>query len=242
MILLTNGCSWTFGGSLGLDSKEHTEQRLKSVWPYHLGKLMNADEVVQLAIGCGSNQRIVRTTFEWLLAQSKERLADTVAIIQWTEPARYEYYDPVDYDDILENIPDRWARVKVGVCLQSDHTPDGYKFAYDRSQRRFETTSHQEDMYRIVTEMSALAKIFETFGVTYYYWNHTNQVYMFPQEVKDFYINNFPWVDDPTHPWNPETDTSGWVYGRISPIDSHPNLQGHIDLANIIYEQIKAKH
>jgi hypothetical protein len=64
MILLTNGCSWTYGGSLGLDEIEKQEQRLQSTWPHHLGQLLNVSENVQLAVGCGSNQRIVRTTFD----------------------------------------------------------------------------------------------------------------------------------------------------------------------------------
>jgi hypothetical protein len=241
MILLTNGCSWTYGGSLRLDEPEQTEQRLQSVWPHHLGKLLQADEVVQLAIGCGSNQRTVRTTFEWLVSQSTDRLANTVAVIQWTEPTRYEYYEPIDYNNSLENIPERWARVKVDVCLQTDHSPDGYKFAFERSQRRFETMSHQEDMYRMVSEVTALGKMFETFGVKYYYWNHASRAFMFPQNIKDFYINNFPWIDDPINTYNYNTDTVGWIYDRISATDGHPSFQGHRDLADIIYEQIKAR-
>ena len=241
MILLTNGCSWTYGGGLELDHEEQTEQRLKSVWPYHLGKLLNADEVVQLAAGCGSNQRVVRTTFEWLLQQTPERLKNTTAIIQWTEPSRYEYYEPVDYHNSLENIPERWAKVNVNVCLQSDHSPDGYKFAFDRSQRRFETNSRQEDMYRIVSEVTALGKMFETFGIEYYYWNHANQAYMFPQSIKDFYADNFSWIDNPREIPNTEGNILGWKYSRISATDGHPSFQGHQELANIIYEKIKAK-
>lgn len=240
MILLTNGCSFTYGGSLGLDQPEQTEQRLKSVWPYHLGKLLNADEVVQLAMGCGSNQRIVRTTLEWMVAQSPERLRDTVAVIQWTEPSRYEYYDPIDYDNSLENIPDRWARVNINICLQSDRTPNGYKEAFERSQRRFETNSFQENMYRLVSEVTALGKMFETFGVEYYYWNQASQAFMFPHLIKQFYIENFSWIDDPST-MAVHDGSVGWKYERISETDLHPNFQGHRELADIIYEQIKAR-
>lgn len=239
MILLTNGCSWTYGGSLNLDQTEDTAQRLKSVWPYHLGELLNANEVVQLATGCGSNQRIVRTTFEWMLQQTPDRLRDTLAVIQWTEPSRYEYYEPVDYHNSLENIPERWARVNVNVCLQYTSSPEIYKEAFERSQKRFETNSRQEDMYRIVSEVTALGKMFETFGVKYYYWNHANQAFMFPQPIKEFYCNNFSWLDDPRVF---QTEEVGWKYSRISPIDAHPNFQGHRELADIIYKEIKAKH
>jgi hypothetical protein len=241
MILLTNGCSWTYGGGLNLDKPENTEERLTKVWPYHLGKLLQTNEVVQLAEGCGSNQRTVRTTFEWLLKQTPERLKETVAVIQWTCPDRYEYYEPIDYHNSLENIPERWARIKVDVCLQSDHSPDGYKFAFERSQRRFEISSYQESMYETVNRISALSLMFKTFGVEHFYWNHSNRAYMYPEDIKNYYCNNFPWIDEPgTTPGVFEQRDNIWNYDLI-PTDGHPSFQGHRELADIIYEKIKAK-
>jgi len=63
MILLVNGCSFTWGG--GLD-KQGDQVRETSVWSHHLGALMNAEKVVNLAAGCGSNQRIFRTTVDYI--------------------------------------------------------------------------------------------------------------------------------------------------------------------------------
>ena len=239
MILLTNGCSWTYGGGLNLDKPQDKEERLSKVWPHHLGKLLQANEVVQLAEGCGSNQRTVRTTFEWMLNQTPERLKETVAVIQWTEPSRYEYYEPIDYHNSLENIPDRWARVNVNVCLQTDETPNGYKEAFERSQRRFETNSFQENMYRLVSEVTALGKMFETFGVEYYYWSQATQAFMFPHLIKAFYINNFAWLDDQSEAFQTNPSIL-WKYDRI-PNDGHPSFQGQRELADIIYEKIKAR-
>jgi hypothetical protein len=67
--LFTNGCSWTWGGSLE-EYWETEEDRLKLVWPHHLGNLLRADNVVNLSLSCGSNQRIVRTTLNWLLSKT----------------------------------------------------------------------------------------------------------------------------------------------------------------------------
>jgi len=78
--LLVNGCSWTYGGGLDRPSrknqfnfpydpgtKEHMEHiHGKIVWSAHVKKLMNFDRCVNLAEGCGSNQRICRTTFDWV--------------------------------------------------------------------------------------------------------------------------------------------------------------------------------
>ena len=57
MILLTNGCSWTYGG--GLDAHYPTREELDQVtWPKHLADLLGADEFYNLAAGCGSNQHV----------------------------------------------------------------------------------------------------------------------------------------------------------------------------------------
>ena len=242
MILLTNGCSWTYGGSLGLDEIEKQEQRLQSTWPHHLGQLLNVSENVQLAAGCGSNQRIVRTTFDWLLEQSPERLKDTVAVIQWTEPTRYEYYEPINYNDSLENISNRWARAKVDVVVRVEqrlvNQEDDYT-AFERSQRRLETVSHQESMYEMVDRISALGSMFKLFGVRYFYWNQTNHAYQYPERIKDYYCNNFPWLDIPQLHFSDMDNGDRWIYDRVSKIDPHPSFLGHKHLADVIYSRIK---
>ena len=92
--LFTNGCSWTYGG--GLDNPPTTEH-IKNlhdnvVWPAHLKRKMNFDQCINLASGCGSNQRICRTTFDWLAKQDEETLKNTTAVIQWSQVTRFEYY------------------------------------------------------------------------------------------------------------------------------------------------------
>ena len=87
--IFANGCSWTWGGAL--DYNDH-DRFQKITWPAHLKKLFRYENVVNKAMGCGSNQRIVRTTFDWVTSQPKEILENTIAVIQWSDPFRYEYY------------------------------------------------------------------------------------------------------------------------------------------------------
>ena len=76
-------------------TKEHLEyMHNEIVWPAHVKKLMNFDKCVNLAEGCGSNQRICRTTFDWVNRQDEETLKNTTVIIQWSCEDRYEYYVP----------------------------------------------------------------------------------------------------------------------------------------------------
>ena len=114
-ILLTNGCSFTWGH--GLDTQD---ERDITTWPYFLGKKINASKTVNLSHGNGSNNRIFRTTLNWLSKQSQEDLDNTIAIIQFSEAARNEFYYPMDEHDPTENFKDRWIRYKPGLMNGDD--------------------------------------------------------------------------------------------------------------------------
>ena len=88
---------------------EDHDLRQTMVWPWFLKNHLNMENCVNDALGCGSNQRIVRTTLEWLQSQTPDTLNDTLAIIQLTETSRYEYFEP-DYE--------QWSLCKVEVCMQ----------------------------------------------------------------------------------------------------------------------------
>ena len=83
MILFTNGCSWTYGGGLGLDHKPK-EERLVKVWPHHLGMMLGSDETINLSYGGGSNSRILRTTFDWIQEQTPDFISKAAIFIPVT--------------------------------------------------------------------------------------------------------------------------------------------------------------
>lgn len=226
MILLTNGCSWTWGGSLGLDGDKNDKIRQQLVWPHHLGKLLNTDETIQLALGCGSNQRILRTTLDWILNQTPEKLSQTVAVIQWTELSRFEYYNPNDPTEYYENYPERWARAKID-CIMDAFEPDVEK-SLKRVNSRLETYTEIEGLYRNIFECSALHDIFTRFNIKYYYWRYGNYYPKAPAHLTNF-LESYNWFKD----------SHAWEYGRISDQDRHPSFSGHKDIANIIYNKIK---
>ena len=226
MILFTNGCSWTYGGGLNLDAVTQEKERLASTWPTHLGKLLGASEVVNLAEGCGSNDRILRTTFEWLNKQSPERLKETLAIIQWTEASRYEYYCAETQE---------WARCKIGVCLQSE---EDESVALARSERRFETFTDEEGMYRLMNAHASMESILRHFGVKYYYWSLCGVSTMSGSYVEGFLSESYNWVKDTYH----ESVCMGWGYEVVGNslwgYDLHPSFTGHKQIAQTIYDAI----
>lgn len=226
MILFANGCSWTYGGGLNLDDDEQTEERLKSVWPAHLGRMLGVHpgDVINLAMGCSSNQRIVRTTYHYMNNTSKNNIENTMFIIQLTEPSRFEYYEP------LEN---HWARAKIDAVIQKT---EEYSFAIDRVNRRLETYTEEEGMYALLSSVMTLTKLFELYNVkNYFFWGlSSNRI-----------VNNDLLIKNDDH-WvcseNRRKGESAWTYDIVGMtpegLDKHPSKVGHRRVAEIIYDKI----
>ncbi len=254
-ILFTNGCSFTWGGALepwfrfvdgkplgdiiGYDAtnfvlpdgslgKEDVAVREQLVWPHHLGNLLGCHDVVNLGMGCGSNQRIIRTTLDWLTAQDRDTLNRTKAVIQLTEPSRYEYYDQ-------EN--DFWTLCKVDVCQQRGEDQD---IADSRNMSRLSTFTTTEGIYKFITDCMTINQIMTAFDVEYHMWSmeqpFTNNDLMIYKELLD---RSCSWI-------NQTLDMS--VCGSLGSLRApdgkipcapssscHPSVEGHEMLAEILY-------
>jgi hypothetical protein len=233
MTLLTNGCSWTWGIGLDAYGPEYYEQsiRERTTWPGQLASLMNASNVINLSIGCGSNQRIVRTTIDWILAQNRKDMSDVTAVIQWTHKSRYEYYYPDDVTNIEENLQHRWVRCNVGsVVVDCDINE---KMANKYNNDRMRTYTDIEGAYSFLTQCETLVSLFNRHSIKYYFWNNIPDHIMTPNSLRDFMLKNYRWlnVDDAGMP-------IFWDYERIFTGDQHPSPYGHSQLAKAIYQSI----
>lgn len=250
MILYTNGCSWTATGSLDhlFTDKEgiiDQDKRLAIAWPHHLGKLLNADKVYNLATGCGSNQRIVRKTYNWLRSIESDQLDDVVAVIQVTEWSRFEMYYPTVEPNQWKEYPGDWVNVKQGVISPDIYEKhlfsyrDTFDDIYNISQEKLLSTYPIEDFYRTISNLYALKGLFESYNIKkFYIWHQGNCWHHWPKEHLDMLYRNFN-VLDKHYDWN-EWDRSGesWQYERISKEDGHPTVEGNKQLADIIYKQM----
>lgn len=227
MILLANGCSWTFGG--GLDSHNPPREELDQLtWPKHLADLMNADKFYNLSDGCGSNQRIFRTTLNWIMSQPKEVLENTVAVIQWTEESRYEYYVPNDFNNRYENLDTQWVKVKTGNL-----TPGQFMDLYDLSQERIKYhNSEIQNIYTYISHCEAMANLLTKHGIKYYFWDFTEAPIYMPSPYKEYVLNNFNWLQ-----YKGDYNWDYWEYERLYN-DPHPSVEGHKQIAQIIYDLI----
>lgn len=251
MILYTNGCSWTWGGSLDEHFLDKTpekpirgvlnnERRLSLMWPHHLGKILNADKTVNLADGCGSNQRIMRTTYRWLLEQSPEDLKQTVPVIQFTEWARLEIYDgdKTGYQDELG----KWIKCKIDV-INNESGYDGisdYDGIRKKIQERILDTGDIEDYYRTVSYLYALKGMFNSFGINeFYIWHLSHLWWTWPEHYRNRLYKDFNVLDAFNN--SEEASQQNWKYERVSKEDYHPGILGHKQLAEIIYDRMKEK-
>ena len=229
MILLANGCSWTYGGGLGLDQPDRRTELDQLTWPKHLSDLMGADRFVNLAQGCGSNQYIFRSTLAWLLTQTEKTLRDTVAVIQWTEGSRYEYYVPTSFNVPYENLNDNWVKVKFGVQLPRD---SNFRLSQDRLKYHH---SDIQDLYMFISWCESLSSLLNRFGIKYYFWAKDKGCIptSVPQPYQDYMLSNYTWASYKDNIWQ------HWEYERVSEEDSHPGLTGHKQLAQYFYEVIQ---
>jgi hypothetical protein len=252
MILYTNGCSWTAGG--GLDdlfiyphnNELDEDKRLSLLWPKHLGDLLGAKEVYNLSNGCGSNQRIVRKTYNWLLNKTKEELKETVAVIQFTEWSRFEIYDPKVPANGWDDHPDDWVNCKIDViCHDIQYRNTRYRTnerhdeILNEAKHRILQTHELEDFYRTITYLYALQGLFYSFGVKdFYVWHQSHLWHQWPESHRNSFYENFKVLDRIDDPKLYHAEPF-WKYERVSATDQHPGVEGNKQLANHIYQAMK---
>ena len=255
--LFVNGCSWTYGG--GLDepgTKENiTNLHNNVVWSAHVRDLLKFDTCVNLAEGCGSNQRICRTTFDWVNQQDEEILKNTTVIIQWSHEDRYEYYVPTE-----EEKSDFQKRYQVTPALEEDINPKIKNANYSLFKISPQATKgfagspglqlhrdgHHWAVYTQIEAVSATDNVLMVISqcqATQIQLIHCLQldadsdVLTATTEIQDYIYNNFPMLEDD------DNRCHHWQYDRIGgdPFDSHPNDMGHLQLANYIIDAIAKK-
>lgn len=250
--LLTNGCSWTYGG--GLDHPGTTEH-IKNlhdnvVWPAHLKKKMNFDQCINLSIGCGSNQRICRTTFDWLAKQDKETLKNTTVVIQWTQVIRFEYYvspkggsdlqvEPAFVQDLHPNvintthlnpeqIPDEMKNPLTSDrwAKVNPHTLVSYYEDHNSEEvqndafSRYRTLTHQEGIYNWLTQLGFMHDLLNHYEIEHYFWQFHEYAMGYDQHIQDYIYMKFPFLEGN---FFGEERKHSWKYQRIADIDPSSN-------------------
>jgi hypothetical protein len=125
----SNGCSYTEG--CGLDNPE------KERYSKFLADKFGAEDINQ-SEGGGSNQRIFRTTFDWI-SKNRDKLKDTLFVIQLSYPVRNEIWVNRTWQDDYGNSS-HWFGAQFGH--------DGYT-AWETHQRDTSVDKDEINFYYV---------------------------------------------------------------------------------------------
>lgn len=227
-----------------IDSLRNDDKRLRMLWPYKLMNMMGMSEHINLSQGCGSNQRMIRTTLEWIMEQDRSTLDRTIAIIQLTEPSRYEYY---------QEDTDHWTLNKVDHVLLKG-TDAEMDLARRINDLRLSTFTPVEGIFNVVNTCLTLDNIFKTFCIDYYLVTNANymcsmmeliqthQPEMFKLDshrYSESSLENYISLINKSGNWINETYEksvlSEWNCETLSENDAHYSQLGHTQLASYIH-------
>ncbi|MFI0898179.1 DUF6071 family protein [Streptomyces sp. NPDC020983] len=160
MYLYANGCSLTYGSELHDDPRtkvcDNDRYRWTHAWPNRLAELAGAVGVHNDGVPSGSNDRIVRTTIEFLARWQRAGLpaGALMVVIGWSHPARREFYVADGYRQIL---PGHYYDLR-GL--------DRLVAAYRRS-----AVSPVEQSWRLASQAGSLAAVLRDLGTPFVFFN-----------------------------------------------------------------------
>lgn len=207
--LYVNGCSMTKYQNLPEDQQ----------WPNLVRQQLEIDRIVNDGYGCGSNQRIFRTTFDFV-NYKKFSASNTVILIQMTYPFRFEYLQ----------ANGEWAAVNQHGAVAED-----LSYAKRYLNMKSKSYTDEEEAYEYLQKLYAIDNLLKKSRVRNYFFLN------FHMPVKSRKIVNklnkqFNWIVK-----NNSEDSHFPEYECISASDPHPNEHGHIKIADWIVQNIKCR-
>lgn len=248
MKLFANGCSFTWGGGLyepdifdPLSNDAVNQERISVVWPSLLAKEMNFESSINLSFGGIANQRIVRTTLDFFIEkiQSGEDVTDYLAIIQWTNDDRIEFWDnihkvryhvmPRSVMPLRENLTDRLF------------VPSGlHDLLYQRQEIWYkEFHSDKTSLETMFGHICQLGDFFHKHNIPYTFITLSDHFAISISETKKIYLDTYyNWMADNLH------GSSAQAFHEneyVSDTDLHPSRKGHLNMAVNFAKLLKKK-
>jgi len=223
MILYANGCSYTTGCELEGPHIGDSKYNKDRAWPAILGKNLGATEVINEAKAGGSNDRIIRTSLDWILSnRSKEKL---LVVIGWTDPYRTE----IKIDGTYHHICSALQR-KSNKILKEAH-------------RHF-TTYYCDDSYaqpKKVHQVILMQDFLKLRKINYFFFNAILSVQ--PRFCKHRSIGNAIDLNNYLHPFDMQKCMLNKVFKIFKPVPwgTHPEEAAHRYWGNFLYNEIKRR-
>jgi hypothetical protein len=269
--IYASGCSWTAGDEIEKDPKfiEYLNQNelkykpefwavydkhgthkyqlhelwLKFNWPSHVAKQLNVNNVINTAVGGGSNYRLLRLTCNFILGYPPNKRENLLVTIGWTSPDRkeihlrdknsWERFNSTQPFSKTVDMPDRFDKDKLNMYdnYQKDHLAHIF--------------SDIENITMYFQQLFLLANLLENLKIKYIFFN----AFEFPNYTKlnidenlipidlrnyvNWYKNNNSIINDETMKTH--------VYNKKLPIAEymHPMIDAHASWADNLVNIMK---
>jgi hypothetical protein len=232
MRIFVNGDSHTSGSELYFPTQD--------AYPYQLAKLLNGEIIGNPAIGGASNDRILRTTEEYLRECERTNEYPDLIVIGWSEAGRTDWFVDGVYESIhSQNLtPERTTKIdpaRAKFCIDIWRQPE----LVCTMARYF-----HERMYNLHQHLDYL-KIPHLFFMAVNPLKvdlHRHNLIM--HETFDTSIIEYDWNGCF---WNPYEDDDGsfrtWGLKKGYPITKwhHLNEDAHTDFAQTLYQYINTR-
>ena len=244
-ILITFGCSWTFGVGATYMTGMSLEQFERYAWDeyyitkYTFRKLISDQlgcEHVNFSYGSSSNQKQFRLAREFFLTKDKRWFENHNVTVLWglTSLYRTEYFNTINnkYDNFLLTVPTEkdWKDLSR-ILLEK----------YFNEDVELENLSLQMKMFDIFFAHKGIKNYwFNTFNPHQYTLDFKNLLFeghdLLSLLIKDYKPNDLYHLSD----WN-DNDRKiklAKEQGLVNPISLHPTRKSHKMIANMFLEQL----
>ena len=184
--LYANGCSFVWGDELYSDNKGWKELKNKEQrWSRKFSESYEFNEVNESLNG-SSNDRIFRTTKDWIL-DNQGKLENTFVVIGWSQPERTEWYNDIAkrYEAINYGVDptemsckdgiDATGRVQDGLTKWEDKSYGPFlgKCPSSKFWKDYQKYYYNDDYYidQTILKMLGLKSILDFFNVKYYFYS-----------------------------------------------------------------------
>ena len=215
--LLVNGCSFT------VESVTMKDEPIDNWGTLLARKLGVLDNYTNLALGGAGNDRIYRTTIEYLENLNVKYYKDLMVIICWSFEPRREYKSDIEPPDAIwsggeywpitwENHPYLWDLFKIG----------------DRSNNFFTTTA--------ANYVIGLHNILENLNINNYHFFADKKVLSEIKKHKKLLDCSKFYFDKPYHTFNSDYDTPNLQIDKISIDDDHPGPKSKRIVSELLFK------
>ena len=239
--IYANGCSWTVGHGL------HEDPALKGIlksqvseysWPKTLSTLMGCDHINN-AEGAGSNERILRTTIDFVMNYPKDKYDELLIVIGWSTIERREAY--LEHEGISG-----WFRFNATQPFSSHHAlfSRGLRKEIDAHQKNHVALMHNgyADLTAYFQQVYLLKNLLENLGIKFIFFNSMPWVWGIRPDVEAQFKTHLQETDSPqTKGMAEQYSFFKYCQETDKPFSTclHPLYDAHNEWAHILRARIK---